>query len=73
MIFCVEAERMKLQHKVLNIPSNVTHNTHSIKLLGKGAGKKTRKSLVFCQPGGGGGGVRVVSEGSKMPNLYFEV
>ena len=28
---------------------------------------KSGKSLVFCQTGGG------VSEGSKMPNLYFGV
>ena len=30
---------------------------------------KSGKSLVFCQTGGRGG----VSEGSKMPNLYFGV
>ena len=47
---------MKLQHKVLNIPSNVTHNTHSIKLLGKGAGKKPGKVWSFAKPGVGVGG-----------------
>ena len=35
-------------------------------LLGKVAKKKTGKSLVFCQTGGGR-----VSDGSKMPNFYF--
>ena len=33
----------------------------------EGFRKKSGKSVFFCQTGDGG-----VSEGSKMPNLYFE-
>ena len=35
---------------------------------GKGAQKNPEKVWSFAKPGGGG-----VSEGSKMPNLYFGV
>ena len=49
-------------------PHSHKSTAHWVVLIREGCTKKTGKSLVFCQRGGG-----EVSEGSKMPNLYFGV
>ena len=52
---------------VFTFDTDANNNTFDTDAKGRVHKSKSGKSLVFCQTGGG------VSEGSKMPNLYFGV